>query len=152
MVLPHRDFPTREAYDAALVSALRAHGATLVCLAGFMRVLGPTFCSAFPQAILNVHPSLLPSFPGLEAQRQAWDYGVKVTGVTVHFVTPALDAGPIIRQQAVAIHDDDTVETLSARMLAVEHQLFPEAIQSVLRGGWRMEARRVVRSDEVNDV
>lgn len=152
LVLSHRDFPTREAYDAGLVSALRAHGADLVCLAGFMRVLGPTFCDAFPSAILNVHPSLLPAFPGVDAQRQAFEYGVKVTGVTVHFVTPALDAGPIIRQEAVVVRDDDTVETLSARLLAVEHRLFPEAVQSVIRGGWQLDARRVIRSGEINDV
>lgn len=152
LVRPHGEYATRAAYDRALVQDLRQHGVRIVCLAGFLRVLGPDFCSAFPSAILNVHPSLLPSFPGLDAQRQAFEYGVKVTGVTVHFVTPALDAGPIIRQEAVGVRDDDTVETLSARLLAVEHRLFPEAVQSVIRGGWQLDARRVVRSGEVSDV
>ncbi len=144
LVLPHREYPTREAYDHALVKALRERGVTLVCLAGFMRVLGPYFCAAFPNAVLNVHPALLPAFPGVDAQRQALEFGVKVTGVTVHFVTPELDAGPIIRQEAVVVRDDDTVETLSARLLTAEHRLFSEAVQSVIEGGWRLEGRRVV--------
>lgn len=144
LVLSHRDFPTREAYDAALVSALQEHGVGLVCLAGFMRVLGPTFCDAFPNAILNVHPSLLPAFPGVDAQRQALEYGVKVSGVTVHFVTPELDAGPIVEQVIVPVHDDDTADSLSARILAEEHRVFPRAIQKISRGGWRIDGRRVV--------
>lgn len=144
LVPSHRDFPTREDYDAALVSALREHGVGLVCLAGFMRVLGPTFCDAFPNAILNVHPSLLPSFPGVDAQRQALEYGVKVSGVTVHFVTPELDAGPIVDQVIVPVRDDDTVESLSARILVEEHRVFPRAIQRISRGGWRIDGRRVV--------
>jgi phosphoribosylglycinamide formyltransferase-1 len=144
LVLPHRDYPRREAYDAALVAAVQERGAQLVCLAGFMRVLGPTFCSAFPNAILNVHPSLLPAFPGVDAQGQALAYGVKVSGVTVHFVTPELDAGPIIEQVIVAVHDDDTPESLSARILVEEHRVFPRAIHKVARGGWRIDGRRVV--------
>lgn len=148
MVLPHREFPTREAYDAALVGALRDRGAQLVCLAGFMRVLGPTFCEAFPDAILNVHPSLLPAFPGVDAQGQALAYGVKVSGVTVHFVTPELDAGPIIEQVVVPVHDDDTAESLSARILVEEHRVFPRAIQKIARGGWRIDGRRVVFQEE----
>lgn len=148
LVLSHRDFPTREAYDTALVSALRERGADLVCLAGFMRVLGPTFCDAFPNAILNVHPSLLPAFPGVDAQRQALDYGVKVAGVTVHFVTPELDAGPIVEQVVVPVNDDDTAESLSARILVEEHRVFPRAIQKIARGGWRIDGRRVVFYEE----
>ena len=144
LVLSHRDVPSRDAYDAALVSVLREHGVGLVCLAGFMRVLGPTFCSAFPNAILNVHPSLLPAFPGVDAQRQALEYGVKVSGVTVHFVTPELDAGPIVEQVTVPVHEDETVESLSARILVEEHQVFPRAIQKISRGGWRIDDRRVV--------
>ena len=144
LVLPHRDYPTREAYDHALVAALRERGVQLVCLAGFMRVLGPDFCAAFPNAVLNVHPALLPSFPGVDAQRQALEYGVRVTGVTVHFVTPELDAGPIVAQATVLVGDDDTVESLSARMLIEEHRLYPAALQSIIDGGWRIEGRRVV--------
>lgn len=144
LVLSHRDFPTREAYDAALVTIMQEHGVGLVCLAGFMRVLGPTFCDAFPHAILNVHPSLLPAFPGVDAQRQALEYGVKVSGVTVHFVTPDLDAGPIVEQVIVPVHDGDTADSLSARILVEEHRVFPRAIQQIARGGWRINGRRVV--------
>ncbi len=146
-VVPHGAYPTRAAYDEALVSVLQAHGVTLVCLAGFMRVLGPDFCRAFPSAILNIHPSLLPAFPGVDAQRQAFDHGVRVTGVTVHFVTPELDAGPIIRQEVVAVDARDTVETLRSKVLAVEHRVFPEAVQTVIAGGWRIEGRRVVLAE-----
>jgi phosphoribosylglycinamide formyltransferase 1 len=144
LVLPHREFPTREAYDLALVAALRERGVQLVCLAGFMRVLGPHFCAAFPNAVLNVHPALLPAFPGVDAQRQALEYGVRVTGVTVHFVTPELDAGPIVAQAAVPVEDDDDVASLSARMLIEEHRLFPLALQSVITRRWHIEGRRVV--------
>jgi len=144
LVLPHREYQTREAYDHALVTALRERGVELVCLAGFMRVLGPDFCAAFPHAVLNVHPALLPAFPGVDAQRQALEYGVRVTGVTVHFVTPELDAGPIVAQVTVPVNDNDTVESLSARLLIEEHRLFPLALQSVIQGGWRIEGRRVV--------
>jgi phosphoribosylglycinamide formyltransferase-1 len=143
-VVPHRAYATRADYDAALVSVLHTHGVTLVCLAGFMRVLGPDFCRAFPLAILNIHPSLLPSFPGVDAQRQAFDHGVRVTGVTVHFVTPELDAGPIIRQDVVTVDAEDTVESLRAKILAVEHRVFPAAVQMVIAGGWRVDGRRVV--------
>jgi len=123
---------------------LRECGVQLVCLAGFMRVLGPHFCAAFPNAVLNVHPALLPAFCGVDAQRQALEYGVRVTGVTVHFVTPELDAGPIVAQVTVPVEDEDTVESLSARMLVEEHRLFPLAVQSVIAGRWRIEGRRVV--------
>lgn len=144
LVLPHREFSSRDAFDQALVNALKARGVRLVCLAGFMRLLGPVFCAAFPMAVLNVHPSLLPAFPGMDAQAQALAHGVKVSGVTVHFVTPELDAGPIIQQAAVPVRDDDTVEKLSARILVEEHRVYPEAIQRVIDGGWRVDGRRVV--------
>ena len=145
-VMPHGDHASREDYDRALVAELTRHGVKLVCLAGFMRRLGPAFCDAFPHAILNIHPSLLPAFPGTHAQRQALDHGVKVSGATVHFVTPDLDTGPIVMQAAVPVHDDDTEETLAARILVAEHRLYPEAIQRVLDGGWRLDGRRVVFS------
>ena len=124
----------------------RAPGARrrLVCLAGFMRLLSATFVEAFPHAILNVHPSLLPAFPGIDAQRQALEHGVKITGATVHLVTPELDAGPIVVQAPVPVLGDDTAETLSARILAEEHRIYPEAIATVLAGGWRVEGRRFV--------
>jgi phosphoribosylglycinamide formyltransferase-1 len=146
LVIDHRDFPTRAAFDAAVVAALRAHEVNLVCLAGFMRLLGPAFIEAFPRAILNIHPSLLPAFPGLHAQRQALRHGVKVSGVTVHMVDAELDAGPIVLQAAVPVGDDDTEETLAARILAEEHRLYPEAIRIVLGGGWRIEGRRLLIS------
>lgn len=144
LVLDHREFPTRGAFDGALVAALRAHAVDLVCLAGFMRLLSPGFVEAFPRAILNIHPSLLPAFPGLHAQRQALCHGVKVTGATVHLVDAQLDAGPIIRQVAVPVHDDDTEDTLAARILVEEHRLYPLAIGDVLRQGWRIEGRRFI--------
>jgi phosphoribosylglycinamide formyltransferase-1 len=144
VVMPHRQAASREAYDRLLVEALRARQVSLVCLAGFMRLLGPAFCEAFPNAVLNIHPSLLPAFPGVDAQRQAFDHGVKVSGATVHFVTPELDAGPIVDQLAVPVEKHDTAETLAARILAAEHQLYPAAVARVLAGGWRIVGRRVV--------
>lgn len=144
-VVSHRDYASREAYDAALAGMLHSHRVDLVCLAGFMRLLGPTFVSAFQNRILNIHPSLLPSFPGLDAQRQALEHGVKITGVTVHLVNAELDAGPIVMQRAVPVHDDDTAESVAARILIEEHRLYPEAIQHVLNGGWRIDGRRFVR-------
>jgi phosphoribosylglycinamide formyltransferase-1 len=143
-VLSHKDWPSRADYDRALVTTLRQHEVTLVCLAGFMRLLGRTFVDAFPQRILNVHPSLLPAFPGVDAQRQALEHGVKVSGATVHFVTADLDAGPIILQAAVPVLATDTAETLAARILVEEHRLYPEAIGLVLAGGWRIDGRRFV--------
>ena len=143
-VMPHGAHASREDYDRALVAELQRHGVRLVCLAGFMRRLGPAFCDAFPHAILNIHPSLLPAFPGTHAPRQALEHGVKVSGATVHFVTPDLDAGPIVMQAAVPVHDDDTEDSLAARILVAEHRLYPEAIQRVLDGGWRIDGRRVV--------
>jgi phosphoribosylglycinamide formyltransferase-1 len=143
LVLPHQA-TSRADYDRSLVEALKARGVTLVCLAGFMRLLGTDFCAAFPEAVLNIHPALLPSFPGVEAQRQALEHGVKVTGATVHFVTPELDAGPIVAQTCVPVQPDDTVGSLSARILEAEHRLYPEAVRRVVAGGWRIEGRRVM--------
>ena len=142
LVLDHKEHATRESFDRALVEALRARQVRLVCLAGFMRLLGPAFVDAFPNAILNVHPSLLPAFPGTDAQRQALEYGVTIAGCTVHIVTTELDAGPIVMQAAVPVLSDDTPETLSARILVEEHRIYPEAIGRVLAGGWRIEGRR----------
>ena len=146
LVLSHRDYPSRESYDLAVVAELRSRSVELVCLAGFMRLLSPTFIAAFPQAILNVHPSLLPAFPGVDAQRQALEYGVTVSGATVHLVTPELDAGPIVRQAAVPVLPDDSVETLAARILEQEHRIYPEAIAEVLAGGWVVEGRRFIKT------
>jgi len=148
LVLSHRGYSTREDYDRAVVVELKAHGVQLVCLAGFMRLLSATFIDAFPNAILNIHPSLLPAFPGVDAQRQALAHGVQVTGATVHMVTPELDGGPIVLQAAVPVVEDDSVESLSARILATEHRIFPEAIQRVLAGGWTVKGRRFVRSSD----
>jgi len=141
--LPSRGLD-REVYDRMLIEELRHHQVKLVCLAGFMRLLSAGFIRAFPQRILNIHPSLLPAFPGLDAQQQALEHGVKITGCTVHFVDEDLDAGPIILQRAVPVEDDDTVETLSARILAEEHRVYTEAIRIVLSGRYRIEGRRVL--------
>ena len=145
LVLDHTDkqaFPTREDFDRELVRQLKAREVALVCLAGFMRLLSPVFVGAFPNAILNIHPSLLPAFPGINAQYQAWQHGVQFTGVTVHLVTAELDGGPIVLQQVVPVHEGDDADTLSARVLEQEHRLYPEAIQIVLNGKWRLEGRR----------
>jgi phosphoribosylglycinamide formyltransferase-1 len=144
LCLSQRDYRDRDAYDRAIVTVLRAHNVDLVCLAGFMRLVGTPLLEAFPQRILNIHPSLLPAFPGLDAQQQALAHGVRVSGATVHVVTPELDGGPIILQAPVPVLDDDTVETLSARILVEEHRIYPEAIRVVLRGGWRLEGRRFI--------
>lgn len=141
-VQSHRGWPSREDYDARLVQVLRAHQVDLVCLAGFMRRLTSVLIDAFPNRVLNVHPSLLPAFPGVDAQRQALDYGVRVAGCTVHLVTPTVDAGPIVLQAAVPVADGDTVETLSARILREEHRLYPEAIRLIGEGRGRVEGRR----------
>jgi phosphoribosylglycinamide formyltransferase-1 len=146
LTIPHRDFPTRDAFEAVLVRELRARDVSLICLAGFMRLLGPTFLDAFPNRILNIHPSLLPAFPGVDAQRQAWDHGAKIAGATVHFVTGELDGGPIITQRAIPVLDDDTPETLAARILDVEHRIYPEAVGLVLDGGWTIDGRRFCRA------
>ena len=144
LVLPHRGYAQRADYDRALARELKARGVEIVCLAGFMRLLGPAFIEQFPNAVLNIHPSLLPAFPGLDAQRQAFEHGVKVAGATVHLVTAELDAGPIVLQESIPVLDDDTAETLAQRILAVEHRLYPEAIARIAAGGWRIEGRRVV--------
>jgi len=142
VALPHRDYATRDAFETALVAELRARDVGLICLAGFMRLLGPTFLAAFGDRTLNVHPSLLPAFPGVDAQRQALEHGVKIAGATVHLVTGELDGGPIVAQGCVAVHDDDTAETLAARILEVEHRIYPEAVASLLDGGWSVQGRR----------
>jgi phosphoribosylglycinamide formyltransferase 1 len=147
LVLSHREFASRDEYDARMARELKARGVELVCLAGFMRLIGPPLLEAFPGAILNIHPSLLPAFPGLDAQRQAIEHGVRVAGATVHLVTSELDGGPIVVQRAVNVEDADTLDTLSERILVEEHRIFPEAIRMVLDGGWRVEGRRFVRAD-----
>jgi phosphoribosylglycinamide formyltransferase 1 len=134
----------REIYDAMLIAELRKYSVDLVCLAGFMRLLSARFIREFPQRVLNIHPSLLPAFPGLDAQHQALEHGVKISGCTVHFVDEYLDAGPIIIQAAVPVLDGDTVETLSARILYEEHRIYSEAIRLVLSGNLRIEGRRVL--------
>jgi phosphoribosylglycinamide formyltransferase-1 len=142
LCIPHGSFASRDGFDRAIAAELQSRRVALVCLAGFMRLIGAPLLDAFPDRILNIHPSLLPAFPGVDAQRQALEYGVRVTGVTVHLVTPELDAGPIVLQRTVPVRDDDTVESLSARILAEEHRIYPEAIRLVLAGGWRVEGRR----------
>lgn len=134
----------REAYDRQVAAVLAEYKVDLVCLAGYMRLLSPFFVAAYRGRILNIHPSLLPSFPGLETQRQALEYGVRFSGCTVHFVDENLDAGPVILQAAVPVLDDDTPETLSARILKEEHRIYTEAVRLVLEGRYRMEGRRVI--------
>src|SRR5579863_3425565 len=134
----------REAYDRLAVAALREKNVDLVCLAGYMRLLSPYFVAAFPDRILNIHPSLLPAFPGLEPQRQALEHGAKFTGCTVHFVDENLDAGPIVMQAVVPIEDGDTPETLAERILHEEHRIYTEAVRLVLEGRVRIEGRRVL--------
>ena len=148
LYLNPRDYDDRDAYDAAIAEALRARRVDLVCLAGFMRLVGPRLLEAFPNRILNIHPSLLPSFPGLDAQRQALEHGVQVTGATVHLVTCELDGGPIVLQAAVPVAPGDSVDSLSARILLEEHRIYPEAIRIVLEGGWTIDGRRLVRVAE----
>ena len=145
IALSHRAWPTRDDYDRALARELLARDVGVVCLAGFMRLVGAPLIEAFPDGILNIHPSLLPAFPGLEAQRQAIAHGVKVSGVTVHLVTAELDGGPIIVQRAVPVMPDDTPDSLAERILVEEHAAYPEAVRIVLGGGWRVERRRFVK-------
>jgi phosphoribosylglycinamide formyltransferase-1 len=135
----------RELYDRQLIAALRAQNVDLICLAGYMRILSGYFIREFPQRILNIHPSLLPAFPGLDAQHQALVHGTKVAGCTVHFVDEGLDSGPIVAQSCVPVIDEDTVESLSARILREEHRLYSEAIALVLSGNYRIAGRRVLR-------
>jgi phosphoribosylglycinamide formyltransferase-1 len=139
-----KDFGEREAYDLALVGELERRGVGLVCHAGWMRILSPAYVRAFAGRALNVHPSLLPAFPGLHAQRQALDHGAKVTGATVHFVDEGVDTGPIVLQAAVAIEPTDTEETLAARILVQEHRLYPEAIRLFAEGRLQIQGRRVI--------
>ena len=134
----------RETYDRQVVAALRQANVDLVCLAGYMRLLSSYFVAAFPERILNIHPSLLPSFPGLESQKQALDYGVKFAGCTVHFVNENLDAGPIVLQAVVPVEDHDSEDTLGARILREEHRIYSEAVKIVLEGKYKIEGRRVV--------
>ena len=136
----------REAYDRLVVASLREASVDLICLAGYMRLLSPYFVAAFPQRILNIHPSLLPSFPGLESQKQALEYGVKFAGCTVHFVDENLDAGPIVLQAVVPVEDHDTEDTLSARILKEEHRIYSEAVKIILEGNYKIIGRTVVRS------
>ncbi|HEX9186378.1 MAG TPA: phosphoribosylglycinamide formyltransferase [Vicinamibacteria bacterium] len=138
----------REAFDAEVIEVLRAHQVDLVCLAGFMRLLSPEFVCAFPGRILNIHPALLPAFPGLDAQRRALEHGVKVSGATVHLVDEGLDSGPIVAQEAVAALSGDTVDTLAARILEAEHRLYPRAVRLILEGRCRVEGRRVIVEGE----
>jgi phosphoribosylglycinamide formyltransferase-1 len=143
VVLPSQGVP-REEYDRRVVAELQNRGVELACLAGFMRLLTAEFCRAFPLRALNIHPSLLPAFPGLDAPKQALEHGAKISGCTVHFVDEHLDAGPIILQAAVPVLDGDTEQTLAARILVEEHRIYSEAIGIVLSGRWRIEGRRVI--------
>jgi phosphoribosylglycinamide formyltransferase-1 len=145
VVIDHRSFATRALFEEALVKELGDRQVSLVCLAGFMRLLGPTFLEAFPNAILNIHPSLLPAFPGVDAQRQAWEHGTKVAGATVHLVTGELDGGPIVLQSCVPVLDDDTPDRLAARILVEEHRIYPEAVRILLDGGYEVQGRRFVK-------
>lgn len=143
--IDHRGWRSRDDYDRVLVGELQARDVGVVCLAGYLRIVGRPLLEAFPDRILNIHPALLPSFRGLDAPRQAIEYGVKIAGVTVHIVTAELDAGPIIVQRSVPVLDDDTPESLAARILVEEHRAYPEAVQIVLDGRWRLDGRRFVR-------
>lgn len=138
-----RDYPDREGFERRIVSELAGRGVELVVLAGFMRVVGATLINAFAGRVMNIHPALLPAFPGVDAQRQAWEYGVKVAGCTVHFVDEGMDSGPIIIQAAVPVRGDDTAQSLADRILAQEHIIYPEAIQLFAEGRLRIEGRRV---------
>lgn len=142
-VLPSKDVP-RDEYDRRLAAELEGCGVDLICLAGFMRVLTPEFCRTFAMRVLNIHPSLLPAFPGVDAQKQAIEQGVKISGCTVHFVDEQLDGGPIILQAAVPVLDRDTEETLAARILEQEHRIYSEAIDLILSGRWHLNGRRVI--------
>jgi phosphoribosylglycinamide formyltransferase-1 len=143
VVVDHRSFQGREAFEGALVRALREHGVEWVILAGFMRILTRTFLDQFPMRVVNIHPSLLPAFPGTHAQRQAFDYGVKVAGCTVHLVDPGTDTGPILAQETVTVDDDDSADTLAAKILAKEHALLPRVL------GWIAQGR--LHIDETSD-
>jgi len=143
-VLDHKQFPSREAYDQAVVDLLRARGVDLVVLAGFMRLLSPVFVKAYSNRIMNIHPALLPAFPGLHVQKKAVDHGVRFSGCTVHFVNEECDEGPIIIQAVVPVFPDDSEESLAARILKQEHRIYPRAIQLYAEGRLRVEGRRVL--------
>jgi len=143
-VLPHRGEPDRASHEAKLIGALRGAGVEWVCLAGYMRLLSPGFLAAFPRRVVNIHPSLLPAFPGLDAQAQALAHGVRITGCTVHLVDAGLDSGPIVVQRAVEVLDGDTPETLAARILEQEHIAYPEALRLLLTRRWELQGRRLV--------
>ncbi len=142
----HRGFPDRESFDREVLDILREHRVNLVCLAGFMRILSRVLVRAFPHAIVNIHPSLLPAFPGIDGPGQALAYGARFAGCTAHFVNEEMDAGPILLQEAVRVRDDDTRDSLAARILTLEHRVFPRAIGMVLDGGLRLAGRRVLGS------
>jgi phosphoribosylglycinamide formyltransferase-1 len=142
--IPHRGEPDRAGHEAKVLAVLREAGVEWVCLAGYMRLLSPVFLAAFPHRVLNIHPSLLPAFPGTNAQAQALTHGVKVTGCTVHLVDEGLDSGPIVVQRTVPVRDDDTAETLAARILEQEHQAYPEALRRLLTEPWELRGRRLV--------
>ena len=146
VVVSHREFASRDAFDALIASELRARNVRLVCLAGFMRLVGPGLLEAYPHAILNIHPSLLPAFPGVDAQAQAIAHGVKISGATVHLVTGELDGGPIVLQASVPVLPDDTPDSLAARILIEEHRLYPEAVRLILERPWRLDGRRFLVS------
>ncbi len=143
-VLSHKDFADRESHDQAVVERLQEAGVDWICLAGYMRLLSAVFVEAYPNRILNIHPALLPSFPGLHGQRQAWEYGVKVSGCTVHLVDLELDHGPIVIQRSVPVLPDDDADRLSARILEQEHIAYPEALKVLLTQPWSLDGRRVV--------
>ena len=147
LYINHKDYESREKFDLAIVDELKKRNISLVCLAGFMRLLSQEFIEAFPNKIINIHPSLLPAFTGLDGQTQAWEYGVKVSGATVHVVTPELDAGPIILQATVPVYDYDTADSLAARILAEEHLIYPQAIGIMLDGSWSIKGRRFIREN-----
>lgn len=144
LAIPHRGEPGRQAHEEKVIAALKAAGVEWVCLAGYMRILSPTFVAAFPRRVVNIHPSLLPAFPGVDAQAQALEHGVKVAGCTVHLVDEGLDSGPIVVQRTVPVLDDDTPRTLSARILEQEHLAYPEALRRLLTEPWKIDGRRLV--------
>jgi len=147
-ILNHKDYPDRKAYDTALVALLQQQRVQLVILAGFMRLLSPIMIDAFPNAIINIHPALLPAFPGLDAQQQAFDYGVRYTGCTVHFVDSGTDTGPIILQAVVPILESDTVETLTQRIHGEEHRTYVEAVRLFCAGRLQVEGRKVIINEQ----
>jgi len=144
VAIERKDFDSKKSFEERIVTTLKEHGCELVCLAGFMRIIGETLLGSYPDRIINIHPALLPSFPGLDAQKQAFDYGVKVSGATVHFVDDKTDHGPIICQKAVEVKEDDTAEALKERILEQEHRIYPAAIQLIAEGRVSIEGRRVI--------